>query len=165
MEIRMAVRDDLSRITEIYNQGIADRMATLEADAKTEGQMEAWWEAHCDSYPVIVSVENTPDGSDVTAYACLNPFNSRCCYSGVCDFSIYVAREWRGKGIGKQLLSALEDEARRIGYHKLVLSTLRHNTPAIGLYAKLGYRMVGTYHEQGILDEKFVDVTIMEKIL
>jgi L-amino acid N-acyltransferase YncA len=37
------------------------------------------------------------------------------------DFSIYVAREQCGRGIGDALLSSLEERARALGYHKMVL--------------------------------------------
>ena len=33
------------------------------------------------------------------------------------------------------------------------------------LYAKHGFRVVGTYQEHGLLDGRWVDVIVMEKIL
>jgi phosphinothricin acetyltransferase len=33
------------------------------------------------------------------------------------------------------------------------------------LYQRHGFQTVGTYHEQGLLDGRWVDVTVMEKIL
>ena len=33
------------------------------------------------------------------------------------------------------------------------------------LYEKLGFRTVGVYREQGLLDGKWVDTIIMEKLL
>ena len=36
------------------------------------------------------------------AYAAAFPYRSRPCYDGVREFSVYVAREGRGKGFGKR---------------------------------------------------------------
>ena len=81
------------------------------------------------------------------------------------DFSVYVAREQRGRGVGDALLSALEQRARQVGYHKLVLAAFAFNTAGMRLYQRHGFQTVGTYHEQGLLDGQWVDVTVMEKIL
>ena len=83
----------------------------------------------------------------------------------VADFSIYVERRHRGRGVGSQLLDRLIDRAAEIGYHKMVLSALAHNVAGLALYRRAGFSTVGIYHEQGQLDGRWVDVIVMEKIL
>jgi phosphinothricin acetyltransferase len=83
----------------------------------------------------------------------------------VADFSVYVAREQRGKGIGDALLSALEVRARALGYHKMVLAAFPSNAPGMRLYERHEFQTVGIYHEQGLIDDRWVDVIVMEKIL
>jgi phosphinothricin acetyltransferase len=83
----------------------------------------------------------------------------------VVDFSVYVAREARGRRIGSLLLSELEARARELGFHKLVLAAFPHNTAGMKLYERHGFRTVGIYKEQGKLDGNWVDVIIMEKLL
>lgn len=159
---RLAVAEDIQAITRIYNQGIEDRIATLETIPKKESEMLEWLLERDESHKVLVIEDN--DGN-VWGWASLNPFNSRCCYSGVVDISIYIERNMRGKGLGKKLLSALVDTAKEYGFHKLVLSALSKNEAGRGLYKAIGFREVGTYINQGILDGKWVDVVIMEKLL
>lgn len=101
----------------------------------------------------------------IYGWASINVFNSRCCYSGVGDISIYVGREHRGKGIGEILLNGLINVAKEQEFHKLILSTFDFNKVGHKLYKSLGFREVGTYMNQGILDGKFVNITIMEKLL
>jgi phosphinothricin acetyltransferase len=67
--------------------------------------------------------------------------------------------------MGRLLLEALEERARQIGYHKLVLAAFPTNAAGMRLYARRGFQVVGTYHEQGMLDGRWVDVIVMEKIL
>ena len=63
------------------------------------------------------------------------------------------------------MLTALEARARAIGYHKMVLAAFPANAPGIRLYRRRGFITVGTYHEQGLLDGRWVDVMVMEKLL
>lgn len=159
---RIACLEDIESITEIYNQGIEDRIATLEADTKSIAQMVAMFKARSERHKVIVIADNT---GAIQGWASLNVFNARECYRGVADLSIYICRAARGKGLGKLLLVALVDMAKQVGFHKLVLSTMAHNFVGHKLYASVGFRKVGTYAKQGMLDGKWIDVTIMEKLL
>jgi GNAT superfamily N-acetyltransferase len=55
---------------------------------------------------------------------------------------LWVSEPLRGKGLGPRLLEASEEEARKRGCTSIVLSS--HEFQAPRLYAKLGYRLVGT---------------------
>ena len=161
LRIRAATLDDAGAICAIYNQGIEDRAATLETELRTPGERREWLAGRGPRHPVIVAEE---DGR-VVGWGSLNPFTGRPGYRFVADFSIYVEREWRGKGAGSQLLSRLVDLAREHGYHKLVLSMLPWNAAGLALYERFGFRTVGVYREQGQLDGHWVDTVIMEKLL
>ena len=159
--IRDAVRDDAAAIAAIYNQGIVDRLATLETEERAPEERLAWLDARGPRHPVIV-VES--DGR-VIGFGSLNAFNPRAAYNHVADFSLYVERTWRNKGVGGRLLHALTDRARQLGYHKMVLSAFPFNPAGLALYRKSGFRVVGVYKEQGFLDGRWVDTIIMEKLL
>lgn len=161
-KVRDARLGDIPYITKIYNQGIEDRIATLETRLRDNTEMEQWLISRGERYKVIV-VEDSED--IVRGWASINVFNSRCCYSGVGDISIYIEREMRGKGLGKFLLRGLIATAKEQDFHKLILSTFEFNERGKGLYRTLGFREVGTYMDQGILDGKFINITIMEKLL
>jgi phosphinothricin acetyltransferase len=162
MEIRDAKPDDATAVARIYNQGIEDRVATLETQLRTPEERAEWMAARGHRHPVLVAVAGS---SGVVGWASLNSFNPRPAYDNVVDLSVYVAREQRGRGIGDSLLGALEQRARRIGYHKMVLAAFPTNAPGMRLYERHGFQTVGIYHEQGMLDGRWVDVIVMEKIL
>ncbi|WP_378953898.1 arsinothricin resistance N-acetyltransferase ArsN1 family A [Pelosinus sp. sgz500959] len=159
---RIALIGDIEQITEIYNQGIQDRIATLESNLKSVAEMENWFNIRSERHKVIV-IENE-DGY-IKGWASLNVFNPRECYQGVADLSIYIRREERGKGLGKELLVELMEIAKEVGFHKLVLSTFASNYAGQNLYSSVGFIKVGTYLKQGMLDGKWIDMTIMEKFL
>ncbi|NNV02834.1 MAG: GNAT family N-acetyltransferase [Brevibacillus sp.] len=159
--IRAASAADLESILTIYNQGIADRIATLESEEKDYTYIKKWFDEHQGRYAVLVAEMN----GAVIGWASLNRYSNRCAYDGVADLSIYIERSYRGKGVGKVLLNRLEEVARVQKFHKIVLFTFPFNGLGQGLYRKCGYRVVGVFHNQGILDGNFVDVMAMEKIL
>ena len=161
LSIRRAHAADADAIAAIYNQGIEDRVATLETELRTPDERRAWLAARGDRHPVLVAERE----GRTLAWASLNPFNPRAAYAHVADLSIYVAREARGTGVGRVLLARIIDEARRIGFHKMVLAAFPSNTAGMRLYARMGFTTVGTYREQGCLDGAWVDVIIMEQIL
>lgn len=159
--IRPATADDAAAICEIHNQGILDRIATLDTALRTPAVTRAWLAERGPRHPVIVA---ELDGR-VIGWASLNRFNPRAAYDAVADFSVYVARERRGQGLGRQLLEALIANARTIGYHKMVLAAMADNEVGIALYRRAGFTHVGVYHQHGQLDGRWMDVVIMEKLL
>ncbi|MGC5328177.1 arsinothricin resistance N-acetyltransferase ArsN1 family A [Brevibacillus sp. SYSU BS000544] len=161
IQIRKAQVDDIEAIRNIYNQGIADRIATLETDQKDAAYMRTWYEQRQERHAVLVA-EIEPQ---VIGWASINPYSHRCAYNSVGDISIYIDREHRGKGIGHCLLQELDRVALENGFHKLVLFTFPFNQLGQGLYRRSGYREVGIFQNQGILDGEYIDIMAMEKLL
>jgi phosphinothricin acetyltransferase len=159
--IRLATADDAAAICRIYNQGIEDRVATLETELRTPEERRTWLTSRSPRHPVIVA--ETDD--QITGWGGLNVYNAREAYRFVADFSIYVDRAWRGKGVGGVMLTRLVELARDHGFRKMVLSAFPTNTGGMALYAKHGFRTVGIYKEQGLLDGQWVDTIVMEKLL
>jgi L-amino acid N-acyltransferase YncA len=161
MQIRKATVEDLSQILHIYNQGIEDRIATLEMDKKDKEYILAWFGDRKERYVVLIALE----GEIVVGWASINPYSTRCAYDGVGDLSIYIHRDYRGKGIGKNLLNEIENTAKENVFYKLVLFTFPFNLLGQRLYRGAGFREVGIFRNQGMLDGKYVDVMAMEKLM
>lgn len=160
--IRTASPADAPAIAAIYNQGIEDGVATLETVLRDAEERDAWMAAKSSRHPVLVATDS--DGT-VVGWASLNQFNPRPVYDHVVDISVYVERGQRGKGIGDKLIKALDVRARELGFHKMVLAAFPTNTPGMRLYQRNGFSTVGIYHEQGRLDDRWVDTILMEKLL
>jgi len=158
--VRPARAEDADAICAIYNEGIADR-ATLETELRTPDERRRWLAARDARHPVIVVAL---DGV-VIGWASLNVFNPREAYRHVADVSVYVARTSRGKGVGTALLERLVELGRASEFHKLVLAGFPENAASVALYRRLGFREVGVYREQGLLDGRWVDVVLMERLL
>lgn len=159
--VRNATTADVPAITLIYNQGIVDRIATLETLERTEDERLAWLTGRGERHPVLVADQ---DGR-VHGWASINNFNPRDAYRHVADFSIYIERSARGRGIGSTLMQSVVHTARALDYHKLVLAAFPSNDAGMRLYRRFGFREVGVYREHGNIDGRWVDVVIMELLL
>jgi L-amino acid N-acyltransferase YncA len=183
--IRPAAAADAQRIAEIYNQGIAERGATFETAPRTAADMARRLEPAERPEPVQRPAEGAEpaaapgppeparryptlvveDEGVVAGWAAITAYRPRRCYEGIGEFSIYLDRAARGRGLGRLLLEALIREAARLGYWKLVSRIFPFNTASLALCRSCGFRVVGTYEKHGRLDGKWLDVVIVERLI
>ena len=157
--IREARLDDAAGISNIYNQGIEDRVATFETEPRSSEDIRARL-AH-ERFPMLVAVH----GEDILGWAGLSAYRPRDCYAGIAEFSIYLDRAARGRGIGRQLLTALVGIARERGFWKLVSRIFPFNAASRALCRACGFREVGMYEKHGQLDGQWLDVVIVERLI
>ena len=158
---RLATPTDAAAITAIYNEGIADRVATFETEPRTPEQLATQIVDKGDRFPTVV-VER--DG-EVVAWASAGAYRSRPAYAGVAEHSVYVDRAARGTGAGRAALEALFAAYAERGFWKLVSRIFPENTASLTLHERAGFRVVGVYRRHGKLDGTWRDCVIVEKLL
>jgi L-amino acid N-acyltransferase YncA len=158
--VRAARDDDAAAIALIYNEGIEERGATFETEPRTPDDI-ATWLLDRDRHPVLVAA----DGDRVIGWAGLSTYRPRACYGGIAEFSIYLDRSARKRGVGRRLLSSLIDAARDRGYWKLVSRVFPFNGASRALCKACGFREVGVYEKHGQLDGRWLDVVIVERLI
>ena len=161
LRTRLATLADAAAIAEIYNEGIADRIATFETEPRTPDQLAAQLRDKGDRFPTII-VER--DGR-VVAWASAGPYRSRPAYAGVAEHSVYVTRSARGTGAGRSALEALCRAYAERGFWKIVSRIFPENTASLALHERCGFRVVGVYRRHGKLDGQWRDCVIVERLL
>ena len=156
--VRAATRADAAAIAAIYNEGIADRLATFETRPRTAADIEAWFDGR---HPVVV----VEQGGTVVAFASTSIYRPRECYAGIAEFSVYVARAARRRGAGRLALQGLIAAAEAAGFWKLVSRIFVENSASRALVAAVGFREVGVYEKHGRLDGVWRDVVIIERLI
>ena len=158
LRTRAATPDDAEAIARIYNEGIEDRVATFETKPRSAADVRGWFDG---VHPIVVA----EDEGRVLAFASTSTYRPRECYAGIAEFSVYVAREARGRGAGRVVMEALIAEAERAGFWKLVSRVFPQNTASLRLLRSVGFREVGRYEKHAKLDGAWLDTVIIERLL
>jgi L-amino acid N-acyltransferase YncA len=123
---------------------------------------QEWFEAHSRrGYPLLVA-ERTP--GEIVGWASLSPWAPHAAYKRTAEVSIYVHQDARGRGVGRSLLSALIEEARKLDHHVLVARTVASNEASRRLHLRAGFS-VGVMHEVGFKFGNFLDAELFQLIL
>jgi phosphinothricin acetyltransferase len=160
LNIRQATLADLGQITEIYNDAIQKTTAIFDTEPKTLEEQESWFANHDASHPVLIAEE---DGL-IVAWASLNQWSDRCAYNATAEISLYVKEEYRGKGIGKQLMKAIIQEGKTAGLHTVIARIAGSNKISADLCKSFGFQYIGTMREVGKKFDKLLDVHLMQLI-
>jgi L-amino acid N-acyltransferase YncA len=155
---RRATPEDAEAIARIYNEGIADRVATFETRSRSAEDVRAWFDG---VHPVVV-VEGE---GEILAFGATFVYRPRDCYGGIAEVSLYVGRSARGQGVGGVAMTALIEAAEKAGFWKLLSRVFVENHASRNLIRKFGFREVGVYEKHGQLDGVWRDVVIVERII
>jgi len=154
---------ELPRIREILNEAILHTTAIYEYTARSEETMQAWLaEREAAGIPVL-GIEWEP--GLLAGFATWGPFRMRAAYKYSAEHSVYVAEQYRGEGIGRQLLQAIVTEAKQAGLHMLAAGIDATNVASIALHSSLGFRCCGTVREAGFKFGRWLDLEFWQLIL
>lgn len=162
---RAATPDDAAAIAAIYNQGIADRIATFETEPRQPTDILPWFDGVHPVVVVMIPDDAADEGGRIVAFAATSTYRPRACYAGIAEYSVYVDRDARGMGAGRLALEALFVAATAAGYWKLVSRIFTENAASRALMRRVGFREVGVYERHAQLDGVWRDVVIVEKLL
>jgi L-amino acid N-acyltransferase YncA len=155
---RTATPQDSEAIARIYNRGIEDRIATFETRLRSAEEIRGWFDG---VHPIVV----VEDGGEPVAFAATFPYRNRECYAGVAEVSLYVGRNWRGRGAGRLAMEALIHAAEQAGFWKLLSRVFPENQASRALIRSTGFREVGTYKNHAKLDGAWRDVIVVERLI
>jgi L-amino acid N-acyltransferase len=161
MEFRIADIADAKTVMEIYNQHIAARNSTMDQHPKSLAEIEQWF-ADFSSRELIVMLE---DGQNTIGWGIIKRYSDREGYDKACETAIYLSQSEMRKGYGTHLKLWVIEKCRELDYHHLVAKIFSTNIGSIAYNKKLGYKLVGTQREIGLVDGEWKDVTIMQLIL
>lgn len=151
MIIRTATAADAQGLAEIYNHAVENTVAILN-ETLVDAENRAAWVAQRqgDGFPVLVAEE---DGQ-VIGYASYGPWRPFHGFRETVEHSVYVRDGQRGKGLGRQLMQALIDQAKADGLHMMVAAVTAGNDASIRLHEALGFEVTARMPQVG---QKFGD--------
>jgi putative acetyltransferase len=102
------------------------------------------------------------NGDRLVAMIGLRPLSLKACRAEAFNAKagemkrLFVRPEARGRGLAKQLIAHVLEEARRLGYEEIRLDTLPMMGDAQALYASLGFQDIAPYYDTPIAGTRFM---------
>ncbi len=159
--MRDARKGDLPALLEIYNQAVLTSPATFDLGPQTLAQRRKWFAEHGKSHPLVVAEAR----GKVLGYASLSRFRDKPGYSRSAEDSVYVHRDFQGKGVGKALMKEILERAVDLGYHTVVAGIVPPNEASVRLHEGLGFVYVGNFKEVGFKFSRWQDVAFYQLFL
>jgi phosphinothricin acetyltransferase len=161
--IRAADRDDLPRLTEIYNHYVVHTPITFDIEPWSVERRVTWFEqfAKAGRYRLLVAEQ----AGRVAGYAGTTRFRPKAAYDTTVETTIYCAPDAAGKGIGTKLYAALFARLADEDVHRVVAGYVPPNPASARLHERFGFRPVGTFTENGYKFGRYWDVRWMERPL
>ena len=74
---------------------------------------------------------------------------------------LFLRPQFRGQGLGREMVQRIIDEAREIGYERMRLDTLpRWMDKAIALYEQFGFRDIPPYYDNPVAGARFMELIL-----
>jgi L-amino acid N-acyltransferase YncA len=158
MIIRDAVEADLPVIVQIYNATVPTRMVTADLEPTTVEARLPWFHDHSsERYPFWVA----ESGGRVIGWLDFKKFLPRCAYRGTAEISVYVAEEFRRRGVGQRLVEQAIARAASLSITTLVGFIFGHNQPSLKLFQRLGFERWGFFPGVAQLEGVERDLVVM----
>ncbi len=162
MITRPAVEEDLPVILEIMNDAILHTTSVYDYAPRNMEYVQKWFaQKKNDGMPVLVIGEQ----GQAKGYGSFGIFRAWAAYRFSVEHSIYVHKNFRGGGLGKQLLTDLVTEARGGGYHTMIAGVDAANKKSIDFHRNAGFDEVGRFREVGFKFNRWLDLVFMQRML
>jgi L-amino acid N-acyltransferase YncA len=162
IKIRPYQIEDTQAILDIINYNILNSTALYDYNVRTFEQQKAILEEKINkNFPVIVAIE---DGK-VVGFGMYSEFRFREAYKNTVEHSVYVNKDYHGKGIGKLLLQELIQLAKGQKLHTMIAVIDSENQSSVEFHEKFGFKTVGIIKESGYKFDRWLHSVFMQLIL
>lgn len=162
INIRDYKQDDAEAILEIINYNILNSTSLYDYDVRDLEQQKTILEDKIKKgFPVIVA---DFEGKCV-GFGMYSEFRFRQAYLFTVEHSVYVSKDFSGKGIGKMLLLELINIAKNQKLHTMIGVIDSENVGSIDFHKKFGFEVVGNIKESGFKFNRWLHSVIVQKML
>ena len=160
--IRPAVQTDAAAIAALWAPMIRDTLVTFNTALKPPEDVAALIAARAADGHGFLLVET---GAELAGFAHYGQFRAGPGYAHTMEHTIILAPRAQGRGIGRALMTALEEHARAGGAHSMFAGVSSGNPAGRDFHARLGYAEVAVLREVGRKFGRWLDLHLMQKML
>jgi L-amino acid N-acyltransferase YncA len=156
-------RDHAPEILAIFNEAIANSTALWDYEPRTITSMGVWFDAkERDGFPVVGIVDHA---GKLIAFGSYGPFRSWPAYKYTVEHSVYIEKESRGQGLGRNLLARLIEEANAQGFHTMIGGIESQNTASRALHEAMGFEKCAEIRQAGFKFGRWLDLLFYQLLL
>ncbi|MGN1048585.1 MAG: GNAT family N-acetyltransferase [Eubacteriales bacterium] len=168
MEIERVSIEDAEELLSIYAPYVRDTAISFEYEVPSLSEFRDRIRNISAIFPYIKAV----DEGKILGYAYADKFKSRKAYDWSVEVTVYVRKDSRRAGVGKLLYHSLEDSLKRIGVLNMNACIAVPNgedehlsNDSYYFHKKMGFSLVGTFHNSGYKFDTWYDMIWMEKFI
>lgn len=155
---RIAKREDLPHIVDIYNSTIPSRLVTADTEPVSVESRVRWFNEHSADFRPLWVVEVH---GQIAGWLSFSSFYGRPAYNKTAEISVYVDEAHRKRGLGSYLLTEALVHAPSLKLDTLLGFIFGHNLPSLALFEKLGFQRWGVLPKVAELDNIERDLVII----
>lgn len=159
--LRFAAPSDAAKLVEIYRPYVEKTTVTFEYDVPSEDEFAARIRAFSAEFPFIVC---ELDGN-IVGYAYAHKYGERFSFRFSAELSVYIAEDFRGKGLGRLLYRTLIELLTLQGYKNLYALVAAPNPASFALHEAFGFKEVGRANGVGYKFGGWIDLVTLELIV
>jgi L-amino acid N-acyltransferase YncA len=160
-ELRLATAKDAEAIAAIYAPYVVTNAVSFESKTPSAREMKSRIEQGDGLYPWIVAAE----GKVILGYASAKPFRPGATHRFGVEIAVYVAGDLEGKGIRRELLTALIATLTAQNFTQAICTLMTPNDKLIQLYESVGFRRAGQYREVCYKNGQWGDIGMWQREL
>ena len=166
--IRKASPDDAEELLKIYTPYVKNTAISFEYEVPSVEEFRGRIVHTLKRYPYLVA----ECGGEIVGYTYAGEFKSRNAYDWAVETTVYIKQDKRRNGIGRLLYVALEKTLKRQGILNMNACIavpedkdehLTKDSPSF--HEKMGFQLVGTFHQCGYKFNHWYDMVWMEKMI
>ncbi len=162
MQIRDATPADAAALLAIYAPFVTDTAVTFETAVPAVDEFAARIAKSLAGWAWLVAVD--ADGR-CQGYAYGGAHRERAAYRYCAEVSAYIAPGQRGRGLGRQLYTALFERLAARGYCTALAGVAQPNDASMALHRALGFSLVGTFQRAGWKFSAWHDISWLQRPL
>lgn len=161
--VNCTYQEHAEAILAIFNEAILNSTALYDYKPRAIESMVSWFNIKNESrFPVVGIVDSE---GKLLGFASYGTFRAWPAYKYSVEHSIYIHKDYRGKGLGRTLLEKLIMLATEQNYHVMVGGIDMTNLGSIALHEKLGFVHSGTIKQAAFKFGNWLDLGLFQLIL
>lgn len=162
VRIRPAISGDCAALVALWNPQIRNTSVTFTTEEKSVAGLAAdIAERAAAGQAFLVAEEN----GIMLGLATYFQFRRGPGYRHTMEHTVILSPDARGRGVGRALMTALENHAARAGVHSLIAGVSSENPGGVAFHERLGYRRIAELPEVGFKFGRWMDLIVLQKLL